>query len=256
MLSFVARDKRSNLSPQSALYTGFVVDVEGHWLWITAGHVITEVRKAIEAGYVIQFSRFLDTGMIGKVAFPAHFDLASTISVFEEPGNVGLFATGMDYAAFPLNELTRQNFIKGGGAPIPIASILPVGFSAESYYVVGVPHQGSQVNLSEDRASLAIVSYRLRRLEDDRRQGFLRLTFDTRDSEINVDGKPMRSLVGLSGGPVFGVQGDFEQYGLIGVQSSESKDKLTAFVCPVRPFLEALKGHIISGVFPFRTKLC
>ncbi len=227
----------SSLVSQQLLFSGFLLEVNDTWFWVSSGHMVTDLQALLSCGYKIDRTRFFDLGLKWKQGFTTGFDL-DKVSYLDDRTN------GMDYAVFPLLNIVRENIVAGGSAPIPADCVVNHLSSSEHYFAAGAPLLGAATDLQLDATKFAIIVLKLKRLEDVEKDGFPRLRFDTRESQVKVGNESLKSLVGLSGSPIFAVNGDFREYGLIAIQSAQLEGGVFALACPARPLVDLLEAHL------------
>lgn len=91
----------------------FIVEIEQHWLLVTAGHVLSGIQKASAGGAVFSDFNLHDklAGNTFPFSVPIPFDLKDWVVLDGDPH-------GTDYAAAPVSNLIKQNLIVGGVRPI------------------------------------------------------------------------------------------------------------------------------------------
>ncbi len=226
--------------PKRYNFSAFVVDVAGVVLAITAGHVFSELKLAIDAGAKVS-NWAIDDSMVnddGHPPYPIDVDFERDVVYFDQDG--------LDYGAYLLSPLALIALDKSGIVPIQEAQ-----WDAEDlpqfpfWTLVGLPtkfaelpHEGPLVKkhvtvhivgLDDPPANLAGNKYQ-------------RL-YGRVDFESVAEQERYFDIGGMSGGPIFGThaapQGGSYDYRLIGIQSSWDKRENVA-MCAAQPFLRAL----------------
>ncbi|MPN26406.1 hypothetical protein SDC9_173830 [bioreactor metagenome] len=158
---------------------------------------------------------------------------------------------GMDYAAFKLNPLAVEAMQREGIRPIPEAIWSQTDLEDFPYWLlVGTPSElvesANGQSVAKRHATIHVI-----------RRGSPAPNFDLTPyprlyAEVDFDSTDHNgpfNLVGMSGGPIFGIKSPLEQiedYRLIGVQSSQQWERVKpagnviAF-CTAQPFIKALK---------------
>jgi len=228
--------------------TAFVVSIAGVWFLATAGHVLEVLDKQKEEGTHVDW--LLDDTM-GSNAISDHpipFNLAARHD-YRMPHD------GYDYALIEILDHDRQLLERNGIKPITeqawtqdypqeFMSYILVGFPEE--YVRSTPQAVSKEMLMADLKPipLADVPHELTSIKSAPRLYFWH--------NMEHDAAP-KSLVGTSGGPIFGFQADREgniRMWLVGIQSAQATDYPIAIVCPTRPFFHYVQQQILSLVDP------
>lgn len=98
-------------SPEKILvFSGFVVDVLGEWFYVTAGHILRDIRTALTSGSSFDVWR-LDDQTAGNrfngKAVPYGFDAETWLELQNA-------TTGLDYAAVHLGDFYRRQLEAGG----------------------------------------------------------------------------------------------------------------------------------------------
>ena len=96
------------------VFSGFVVSVVGEWFYITAGHILKDIRTAIEAGTTFDVWRLGDQtagNLFNNTAIPYAFELDKWF-VLEDS------EAGLDYATVHLGGLYRKQLEAGGVSPL------------------------------------------------------------------------------------------------------------------------------------------
>ena len=100
----------ADVSAKSLVFSGFMVDVSGEWFYVTAGHIIRDIRIALASGS--SFDRWrLDDQTAGNrfdgKAVPYDFNPEEWLQLEDRD-------TGLDYAAVHLREYYRRQLEAGG----------------------------------------------------------------------------------------------------------------------------------------------
>ncbi|MCA9078630.1 MAG: hypothetical protein KDA93_26625, partial [Planctomycetaceae bacterium] len=149
---------------------------------------------------------------------------------------------GLDYAVFTLNDneckLLQQNGIKTfpfRDNPLSVTSF-------DRHFIVGFPHEHTDSERSTTQAGVGLkpVCVPVCPIADCP-QANGRLAFEI------VDKGELQSVVGLSGGPVFGINHDGDQLMvyLVAIQSAWDKAS-TAFACSIEDVFIDWKQHLES----------
>ena len=96
------------------LFSGFVIEILDAWFFITAGHVVRDLRTETAAGSTFGKWRLADTisgPKFQNTAVPFEFSLDSWLVVENE-------SIGIDYAAIHLEDFFARQLSVGGVTPI------------------------------------------------------------------------------------------------------------------------------------------
>jgi len=213
------------------VFSGFLVEASGIWFYVTAGHILRDIRAALNAGAEFDVWRLDDqtagNRFKGTTAIPYAFDIDRWLVVEDEK-------VGLDYAAVPLDPYYQRQL--EAGEAIPIGKIAWGDHLTEHdhWALVGIPSEA----LAYDQESIITgrtVVIPLERAEEpeaaDRKaenQFYARLK--------NMG--DVKDIDGMSGGPVFAlkkVAGEW-RYCVIGVQSGWYRTNRIIVSCPFSLF--------------------
>ncbi|WP_155634240.1 hypothetical protein [Burkholderia cepacia] len=222
-------------------FSAFVVELEGNWLAVTAGHVFDDLNKAIAAGGIISHWHIDDSAVAEKEAppLPIHLDLDSVFYLHDD-------VPGMDYATFLLDPLTVRALQAQG--IVAITADLWEGNDFQNYphwILVGTPYIPELLHKGATYEKYIMSIYLTQRQtppDGIEQKEFPCLFADLDWGSVDGDNKPA-TIDGMSGGPIFALNvlnGDDYSYKLIGVQSSRNNSNSVAF-CAMPPFLQALR---------------
>lgn len=222
----------------------FVVEVEGHWILITAGHVIEEMRAAIDAGALLHDFNLHDklAGNDFPFSVPYHFDVEDWAAIDLD---------GADYAAAPLSMLFTAALMSGGIRPIEENAWGQDPLEQYPYWLlVGIPAE--TLSESHGRQLLKLTVMPLAPSEPPANAALGqpgRKVFAKLITQPGLDGAIVDDIAGMSGGPVFGLRPNDHRmlYWIIGVQSSWYPSSRVVCFCPALPFLIAIKRAIRVG---------
>jgi hypothetical protein len=232
--------------PKRYNFSAFIVDVEGVTLAISAGHVFSDLKKAIAAGAKVS-DWAIDDSIVTDSDYPAY-----PISVDLERDVIFFHEDGLDYGAYLLDPMALRALNQSGIVPIAKAQ-----WDAEDlpdfpfWTLVGLPTQFA--HLQCDGSSVKQhVTVRVWGLQDPPpnlagkkyRRLYARVEF-----ESVAEWERYFDIGGMSGGPIFGTraapQGRSYDYRLIAIQSSWDSRESVA-MCAAQPFLRALAGLVRS----------
>ena len=224
--------------------SGFIVEIAGSWLFITAGHVFLDIEQLQDDGYELSHFRFHDAAAVGIFGFgvPFHFDRGRLLPIRDD-------ARGIDVAAYILHQLDVAALDSGGTVPIGPTAWQPVDRANYPLWsIMGIP------------------GYSLRRVDS-------KLHYVLQQTPCGpTDGRPegatpeqdeyrfyaklrrihgpegTEGIKGLSGGPVFGVRvlnDGTVNYTLLGIQGGAfSEDRVT--ISQAAPFFFDLERMILD----------
>lgn len=232
------------------VFSGFVVDIAGEWFYITAGHILRDVRTALSAGSKFDVWRLGDQAADNKFenkAVPYDFNLEQWCVLEDE-------VAGFDYAAVHLGGLYRQQLEAGGVVAIEEHAWSDHQTEYDHWALVGIPSESVAYD-GESVISARVVLAPLFPVEPPeladrkaRNQFYAKLAADS----DNV----VQSIVGMSGGPIVSlryVDGTWK-YGVIGVQSAWYPSLRIIAACPFTSFAFALKP-VVEGALAIARQL-
>jgi hypothetical protein len=222
------------------VFSGFLVDAGGLLFFLTAGHIIRDIREALDNGAKFDVWRFDDsTAHSGEQmpAIPYDFDPERWLTIENED-------IGLDYAALPLQDIYCQLLDAGGARPIGKVAWGDHLQEHDHWALIGIPSETVEYD-KETRITGKVVLLPLEPAETPQEAGgksenqfYARLT-----SMGNV-----QDIDGLSGGPIFSLKKTEEgwRYCLIGVQSGWYRKIRTTSACPITSLLVELEKLVES----------
>lgn len=243
-LSCVQRQATGQVS--AVVLSGFIANVENEWLYITAGHILRQLKQAIDAGTTFNVWRLSDATARGRfqdVGIPFDFELDQWAVIVDED-------LGLDYAAVVLRPIYRAALEAGGAQPLPIRAWGSDQSEHQYWALIGVPSE--TVSYDAD----AIITAKMMILvlapaespdgpsDKDRYRFYATLVGDSADAVESVDG--------MSGGPVFALRAieSVWHYSVIGVQSGWFPGYRVLIACPFDRFAAAAAISIRSTQDP------
>lgn len=223
-------------------WTGFIVDWDGRWLLITTGHMARDMQKA-------QKERGAKIVRLGIIEF-----LSPTMPVPQviwlQLQHIGghIYQEGMDMGYVFLPYLAVENLKACGIKPIPRSNIAQHHDTYDDHCICGVIEEGITMGKTQvgpgqilESMFLAPVLAQLKFDGFDVTETAKRLTFHIDLDPLEYDGKPIESIVGMSGAPVCGLRENADGTGglyLVGIQSRWIKSQRKLFVCPAYPLIQ------------------
>lgn len=225
------------------VFSGFLIEVKDVWFYVTAGHILRDIRKALSQGAAFDVWRLGDQtagNRFNNSAVPYGFDI-NRWGVIEND------ELGLDYAVVPLEELYCRQLQAGGAVPITKVAWGDHVTEHDHWALVGVPSE----TVSYDGKTLITAKVVVAPLDPvdappaagsrTQNQFYGRL----KDDSVGM----LKDVDGMSGGPIFAlkkVDGTWK-YSAIGVQSAWYKKSRTIVACPLSSFAIALE-ELVSSV--------
>ena len=228
--------QETNGQKNAHIFSSFIVDVDGLWILITAGHILRAIQSAINAGSSFDVWR-LDDQMASEgngVAFPVPFDFVlQDWFVLEDQ------AIGLDYAALHLSDYFIRHLKAGGVEPIEESAWGDYIQEHDFWVLFGIP---SETVAYDEETQMAARFAVLPLEETDPPKGLISNSGNKFFAKISDLGN-ITDIDGMSGGPVFSLKkvGGVWNYHVIGVQSSWYKSQKILAACPIKSFLVELQ---------------
>lgn len=226
------------------VFSGFFMDVKGEWFYMTAGHILRDVRVALETCSTFDVWRFGDQtagNRFQDTAIPYAFDMEQWLVL--EDADVGL-----DYAAVHIGGLYRKQ-LEAGGVTALDKNAWGDHLSEHDHWVLaGIPKE----TVSFDGKTIISAKFVMapltstdapphagRRAEN---KFYAKLADDSERFVSDIDG--------MSGGPVFMLRliDDTWKYKVIGVQSAWYPSSRVVAVCPFATFGEELEQIVEAAL--------
>jgi hypothetical protein len=219
------------------LYSGYVVEIAGEWFYFTAGHILRNLRTAIDAGSEFDVWRLGDQTAghnFRNTGVPYAFDIDQWF-VLEDN------SLGLDYATVHLSGLYRRQLEVGGVIPFHLDAWSDHTVPHDRWALIGVPTESVGYD-GKTLITARIVVAPLTAANAPPTAGSKAENQFYAKLDDDPDGV-VKDLVGMSGGPVVMVRNTDEgwKYSIIGVQSSWYPRLRIIAACPVRSFVDALR---------------
>jgi hypothetical protein len=250
-MCFLARRKKIEGDPERHIQpffrSGFVMEFDDRWYWITAGHILEKIAiSQRDPDLILENFRLLDhygSGVIDKNFLPFNFEPAW--KYFEHDDRLGL-----DYCAVELGRLEQLSLAKNNIRPVPLAAWRQVQEKAwDDFFMYGLPTDSIDVKMTPNaegvnvRAKSSPSLIHVEKFDGNP----LPPTPCNRFFGKLSDNWPKGSIDGMSGGPVFGFNTRTGEYSVIAIQSGWLDQSRITFACPVTEFcprlLEAIKAR-------------
>lgn len=236
-LSCVQRPPAKN-EERILVFSGFLVEVGGVWFYVTSGHILRDIRAALNVGVVFDVWR-LDDQTAGNqfrgVALPYAFDIDKWLVMENQE-------IGLDYAAVPLDWIYRRQLEVGRAIPIGRVAWGDQLTEHDHWILVGIPSE----TVAYDQETIItgrIVMMPLEHAEEPENAGHkAENKFYARLKNVG----DIKDIEGMSGGPVFAfkkIEGEW-RYKVIGVQSSWYRSTRRIAVCPFSSLGAALEESV------------
>jgi hypothetical protein len=227
----------STSGEKTLVFSGFLVIAGGVWFYVTAGHILKDIRLALNAGAKFDIWRLGDQtagNQFKNAGVPFAFDINHWAVIEDE-------YVGLDYAAVPLGEIYCRQLQAGGAIPIDKIAWGNHLTEHDQWALVGVPSE----TVSYDRKTIITARVVVAPIKPAdkpasagskaQNQFYGQLMDDSAGIVGDIDG--------MSGSPVFAIKKieDTWKYTVIGVQSSWYAESRVIAACPFSSFALALE---------------
>lgn len=245
-MCFLARRKRIVGDPEKQVQpffrSGFVMECEGRWYWVTAGHVLEHIHNSQkDPELVLEEFRLVDhygSRVIDRNALPFNFELAWKHS---EHAN----SPGLDYGAVELGKLEHLALAKNNIRVLPMAAWQQtLGKEWDEFFMYGLPTDSIDIRKTPIAVGLNVQArsdpslIHIKKFDGD--PSTLPLTQFPRFYGKLSENWPKGEIDGMSGAPVFGFNTRTGEYRVIAIQSGWLDQRRITFACPVSEFCPRL----------------
>jgi hypothetical protein len=223
--------------PKTLVFSGFVVEILGDWFYMTAGHILEDVRAARRAGARFDAWRFGDQlagNAFSGAAVPYEFDDEKWLALDDR-------GVGIDYAAGHIHHFYRRQLEAGGVAAIAKNAWSDHLAASDHWVLVGVPSESVAYDGKMGITAQVVLVPLVSAAEPAAAGAKAENQFYARPAE---DSEPyFENPDGFSGAPVFSLTHTAEGclYNVIGVQSAWYEPSGTLAVCPFTSFARTLE---------------
>lgn len=221
---------------KSHFFSGFVFEYADKWYWMTAGHILEEIELTLNhANYVLRDFALLDhfgPGELNKMAIP--FDYASAWKYYEYDTSKGL-----DYGIVELREHDKRLMRLNNVPAITIAEWEDAAtFTYIGHFMAGLPLDAVESHIRSNQ-DVAVISSRTcpsvmyLEMQTETQFGDTQTEYPRIVSKLSPNW-PEGDIKGMSGGPVFGICKETNEYRIVGIQSSWRARERVAFATPLQ----------------------
>jgi hypothetical protein len=220
-------------------YTGTVFEIQGRWCIATAGHCLRQLEEATSSPQLRVESQVLADcfGPNATNNMPLPFKPL-------EEGFLYVDEDGLDFGLILISDLWKQNLERNGIIPFTSKQWhFPTTQGFEGYAIVGFPDEYTGTVVSNEQEPLIghvkPCYVPIARLPNDTSNSFPRFM-----GQI-LDKGNQQSIVGMSGGPIFGFfrEGGQVKYLLLALQSTWDK-RSTVFGCLIPAMIKCLEQKV------------
>ncbi len=237
-------DDGSVHSEGNFVFSGFALFLHDQAYWVTAGHCLKEsLDKPIAAGRLeVIYAGFMDcfgTDAVHPEMNPFEYEPGCGMYVYDKH-------IGLDFGLIPLSDLYRQGFEKNGVKFVTRENWLhQPHLTFDGYMMYGFPEHEVIEGQGDVDALVRPVLIAVEEIDARKIAGVAKTWFVGRlPPEANI-----KSIKGMSGGPIFGFRrtkaGQWV-YHVVALQSWWKPDSRIIFGCPLFDFAERLHQLIDS----------
>ena len=248
-LSCVQKNAANGLD-KCLVFSGFIVEVAGEWAYITAGHILRDIRLALSKGATFDLWQLGDQtagSPYSEAPIPYGFNEQDWIVIEDE-------SLGLDYGATHISWLYRRQLEAGGVSAIGKDAWSDHVTEYDFWALIGIPSESiNYINNTTFSAKLAFVPL----TEVEQPPGA-----ENRAAN-QFYATPTRQLShrfpdpdGLSGGPVFSLKkvDSVWLYNLIGIQSGWYPQAKVLAICPFTSFGAPLEEFFLEAMDQFTSE--
>lgn len=230
-----------------AAYSGTLIDIAGSVCFLTAGHVLADLKqKLADVRVEIVDVVLADTFAKGRVSDkPVPFDISSEPFFFIDDDEQGL-----DFGAIVLRPYYVNLLAKNGTIALDEERwIHQHRVDFDGYAVLGLPRESTSpfIDARGNGAVSPTMIWVSRREAPP--QGTRQTTYPRFIAEIGGS-LPINDIVGMSGGPIFGFRIEGEKavrYWVVALQSAWLPKQRVIFGCPLPILAPLLKNLMAEG---------
>jgi len=224
------------------VFSGFLVEARGVWFYITAGHIVRDIRKALDYG--VSFDRWrLDDQTAGNrfngAAIPYDFRIERWLVIEDD-------SVGLDYAAVAIESLYCMALEAGGALPLSKDTWGDHVTEHDHWALVGIPSETVEYDQITAIAAKVVVIP----LEEASEPAAAGPKAQNQFYARITDPGNVKNVDGMSGGPVFAlkfVEGHW-RYTVIGIQSGWYPDRKVIAACPFSSLGAALEDIVDTAI--------
>lgn len=228
---------------ETLVFSGFMIDVKGEWFYVTAGHILSRIHTALEAGSSFDVWRFGDQTAGDRfkgTAVPYDFNSDTWLVLHDD--NLGL-----DYAVVHIGDFYRRQLEAGGVEAIRKEAWSDHVTDYDHWALVGIPSETVDYDGQTIITARVVISPLVPAEEPALAGNKVNNQFYAKP----LDGSEalFKDADGLSGGPVFALKwvSDQWRYSVIGVQSGWYRATKTLAICPFSSLGLALEEVVASA---------
>lgn len=228
-------------NPRIFCTSGFVIEYQAEWLWITAGHLLNDLdnklltlnRRMVQSQLIAGWNP--DEGLVQRIPF----EYGTCVKYFADDDD-----EGTDLGIIYIPDELKQTLSKAG--VVPLCKLELPEQEYEQYVVHGLPRKEQRDDIQESdegidcAASVMPVAFRVFPFETGT-GGFPRTKRERFYASVPAE-VVLETLDGISGGPIYALRREADRVDcyLAAVQNMERKSSRTIAACPSVLFHEIL----------------
>jgi hypothetical protein len=220
-------------------FSAFVLVIRGEWFLLTAGHTLKGLDARLQNGELKLIRSYLLTGFGPDVT--AHAGAKVPIDFDYEKANKDYIdQDGLDFGLLDLGTYLRAHLEKNEIVPVMEENWkIPFDGEFDHYVILGLPQE--YVDVGQITPTITYI-HKLDTLPDDAPEESKHTKWPRLIGKL-PDHFSLKSLEGMSGGPIYGFRNNHpDRYWITAIQSSWLPTSKITFGCPV-PLLASLAEH-------------
>lgn len=243
-ISYRIKNEGAAAQPRFSASSGTLIETGGRVFYLTAGHVISDIEEAEKNPAIEVLNAVLadNFGSDRKSDLPIPFVLSATSRYFVDDEILGLDFGVIELAPYYVR------LLKANGAVVLTEERWnrQSNVSFDKFAMLGLPQEFISERITEEGQAVVMPTmFSLERIEappDAKATTYTRFV-----GKISND-LPLRSVKGMSGGPIFGFRTEPElRYWIVALQSTWRRDDRVVFGCPL-PTIGTLLAQKFTSV--------
>lgn len=244
-------NQESDYDPAAFAISGFVITVRSIWFFITAGHILQDLKSRLRVGRRIMKSRLFADLASKKTSQAVPFTLGDTPQWY-------INSEGVDYAVIPLRPGFVRPLIADGILPLTETSWNDCPDKADDYFLLGFPSQAKTVSIASNgikgTVNISVGCPLLPIFPVSDPPSTLKCSNARFYAKVPIVGgivqgiqTKLTDIDGMSGGPIFAIKwidSKNIRYWVIAVQSGWLRSERTLAACPILPLVNAIEQSI------------
>jgi hypothetical protein len=227
-------------APRFTAYCGTLALIRGRLYFLTAGHILRNLRDAMANQSVnIERASLVDTFGLGRISnIPIPFDLAGASTFFIDED-------GLDFGVIALSSYYSRLLSANGSVALDDKYWTKQPQTFEGYALLGLPGESTSERLNGyGDATVCPTMFGVRQSDEHHAESKFPRFAGRLDPQLTI-----RSVEGMSGGPIFGFRRDESgrlRYWVVALQSAWNSGTRVVYGCPLSVIAKIVSDHISS----------